>query len=201
MKGCWQVRYEKGRKESSRHKIMEVAISRFRRDGIAASGLAGIMGDAGLTNGAFYPHFRTKGALVQESVATALDSQAATVRQAAIDLGLEAACAAYLSPDHRDAPSSGCPYATLLPELARDTLEARAIYAHHLQVMIDAIAASLPADTTDRNEVAIGIHAVLIGALQLARITRDTSMSAAILGAGRKAALAIAEASRTHRGD
>ena len=39
---------------------MEVAAERFRNEGIAASGLAGIMSDAGLTNGAFYPHFQSK---------------------------------------------------------------------------------------------------------------------------------------------
>ncbi|TIT49517.1 MAG: TetR/AcrR family transcriptional regulator, partial [Mesorhizobium sp.] len=49
------MRYEKGRKDASRGRIMEVATRRFRSDGIAASGLASIMSDAGLTNGAFYP--------------------------------------------------------------------------------------------------------------------------------------------------
>ena len=47
------MRYEKGRKDASRQRIMEVAAERFRSDGIAASGLAGIMSEAGLTNGAF----------------------------------------------------------------------------------------------------------------------------------------------------
>ena len=37
------MRYEKGRKEASRQKILEVASERFRSDGIAATGLATIM--------------------------------------------------------------------------------------------------------------------------------------------------------------
>ena len=61
------MRYEKGRKDASRGRIMEVATERFRCDGIAASGLAKIMSDAGLTNGAFYPHFQSKAALVRET--------------------------------------------------------------------------------------------------------------------------------------
>ena len=40
------MRYEKGRKEASRQKIIEVAAERFRSDGIAATGLATIMSDA-----------------------------------------------------------------------------------------------------------------------------------------------------------
>ena len=62
------MRYEKGRKDASRSRIMEVATERFRSDGIAATGLAGIMSEAGLTNGAFYPHFQSKAALVRECV-------------------------------------------------------------------------------------------------------------------------------------
>src|SRR5215203_5090353 len=69
------MRYEKGRKDASRRRIMEVAAERFRSDGIAASGLAGIMSEAGLTNGAFYPHFQSKAELVGESVAAALEDQ------------------------------------------------------------------------------------------------------------------------------
>ena len=49
------MRYEKGRKDASRRKIMEVASERFRCDGIAATGLATIMSDAGMTNGVFTP--------------------------------------------------------------------------------------------------------------------------------------------------
>ena len=69
------MRYEKGHKDASRRRIMEVAGERFRCDGIAASGLATIMSDAGLTNGAFYPHFKSKAELVRESVAAAMEDQ------------------------------------------------------------------------------------------------------------------------------
>ena len=39
------MRYDKGRKDASRRRIMEVAAERFRNDGIAASGLATVMRD------------------------------------------------------------------------------------------------------------------------------------------------------------
>src|SRR5215216_6519001 len=69
------MRYEKGRKDASRRRIIRVAGERFRGDGIAATGLASIMSEAGLTNGAFYPHFQSKAELVGESVAAALEDQ------------------------------------------------------------------------------------------------------------------------------
>ncbi|HEX7946936.1 MAG TPA: TetR family transcriptional regulator, partial [Phenylobacterium sp.] len=75
------MRYEKGRKEVSRRRITEIAAERFRRDGIAASGLAGIMSEAGLTNGAFYPHFGSKADLVRESLGAALEEQTSQMRE------------------------------------------------------------------------------------------------------------------------
>src|SRR5689334_7892551 len=114
------MRYEKGRKDTSRRRIMEVAAERFRCDGIAASGLAGIMSDAGLTNGAFYPHFPSKAALVRESLAAALEDQSSRLQQIMSAGGLEAVIATYLSAEHRDEPGKGCAVAALLPELARE---------------------------------------------------------------------------------
>src|SRR5436853_7355168 len=96
------MRYGKGHKDASRKRIMEVASERFRNDGIAASGLAGIMSDAGLTNGAFYPHFQSKAELVRESLATALEDQSNQMLQLLTAGGLDAAISAYLSTDHRD---------------------------------------------------------------------------------------------------
>ena len=75
------MRYNKGRKEASHRLIVEVAVKRFREDGIAASGVAGIMGDAGLTNGAFYPHFESKEELVRECVSTAQIEQSKLLRR------------------------------------------------------------------------------------------------------------------------
>jgi len=74
------MRYEKGRKDASRRRIMDVAGERFRTDGIAGSGLATIMKDAGLTNGAFYPHFPSKADLVRDTLSDALSKQVVWLR-------------------------------------------------------------------------------------------------------------------------
>src|SRR5215217_1158229 len=102
------MRYDKGHKDASRRRIIDVAGERFRSDGIAASGLARIMSDAGLTNGAFYPHFKSKAELVRDSVAAAIDEQTGLMHDVAASGGLEAAISAYLSPEHRDSPRTGC---------------------------------------------------------------------------------------------
>ncbi len=187
------MRYEKGRKDTSRRRIMEVAAERFRSDGIAASGLAGIMSDAGLTNGAFYPHFPSKAALVRESLAAALEDQSSQLQKVLAAAGLETAIAAYLSAEHRDNPGKGCAAAALLPELAREPSETRRLYAERFLTMVRQMASALPPTTKDPEEVALGVYATLIGALQLARAAQGTALSDRILAAGAEAARALVQ--------
>ena len=189
------MRYEKGRKDTSRRRIIEVAAERFRCDGIAASGLAGIMSDAGLTNGAFYPHFPSKAALVRESLAGALDDQSSQL-QKLLAVSVETAIAAYLSAEHRDNPGQGCAAAALLPEIAREPSETRSLYAERFLAMVNQIAAALPPKTEDPEGVALGIYATLVGALQLARAAQGTPLSDRILAAGSEAARALVQPRR-----
>jgi TetR/AcrR family transcriptional repressor of nem operon len=185
------MRYEKGRKDASRRRIMEVAAERFRNEGIAASGLAGIMSDAGLTNGAFYPHFQSKAELVRESLTSALDDQSRRLQDAFAAGGLEAVLAAYLSAEHRDNPGSGCVSAALLPELARQPAETRRLFAARILAMAQQMASSLPPQTRDPEGVALALYATLIGTLQLARATQGSDLSDRILAAGADAARAL----------
>jgi len=182
------MRYEKGRKDESRRRIVEAAAERFRRDGIAASGLAGVMSEVGLTNGAFYPHFRSKAELVRESVAAALEDQSDQLRKVLAADGLEAAVAAYLSAEHRDNPGKGCASAALLPELARQPPETRSLYAERFLAMARQVSAALPPQTRDPDGVVLGVFATLIGSLQLARAVAGTALSDRILAAGVEAA-------------
>jgi AcrR family transcriptional regulator len=187
------MRYEKGRKGASRRRIMEVAAERFRDEGIAASGLAGIMSEAGLTNGAFYPHFKSKAELVRESVAAALEDQSKELREVLAAGGLEAAITMYLSAQHRDNPRKGCASAALLPELARQPSKTRNLYAERLLEMVRQVSAALPPQTQDPEGIALVVHATLIGALQLARAVKGTALSDRILAAAADAARALVQ--------
>ncbi len=188
------MRYEKGRKDASRRRIMEVAAERFRSNGIAASGLAGIMSEAGLTNGAFYPHFQSKAELVRECVAETLEAQSNRLQELLAAGGLEAVIAAYLSPEHRDDPGKGCVAAALLPELARQPLRTRRVCAERLLTTVREMASALPPQTRAPEDVALGVYATLIGALQLARAAKGTPLSDRILDAGADAARMLVQA-------
>jgi len=72
------VRYGKERKQETRRRIIQTAGRGFKRDGIEGSGIATLMSDAGLTNGAFCAHFASKEDLVATTVADQLRAQRAS---------------------------------------------------------------------------------------------------------------------------
>src|SRR6266513_3128546 len=108
------MRYTKDHKQATRQRILEAAGRRFKRDGIDGAGLASVMADAGLTNGAFYAHFASKEDLVANVLADQLRTQRHTFdAQPPNRAGLEAVIRSYLSPEHRDECAEGCPSAAL----------------------------------------------------------------------------------------
>ena len=114
------MRYDKDHKQATRQRIVEAAGRRFKQDGIDGAGVAAVMSDAGLTNGAFYHHFASKEDLVANVLADQLRAQRHSFDAQPHDrAGLEAIIRAYLSPEHRDQCADGCPSAALLDEIDR----------------------------------------------------------------------------------
>ena len=76
------ARYSEQHKQETRQRILDAAGRRLTRDGIDCSGIATLMSDANLTNGAFYAHFASKEDLVAATVAEQLRGQRAVIEQA-----------------------------------------------------------------------------------------------------------------------
>lgn len=189
------MRYAEGHKASSHERILKVAAKIFRRHGIAAAGMTGIMAEAGLTNGGFYSHFRSKSELVREGLERVLDQQLQGLVEAdAVPGELGKLIRFYLSPEHRDRPDTGCPSAALLPEISRQPRSVRKAYTIRIRQIITQVTRRLPQNrkVTTSQEAAIGIYAVLVGALQLARAVDDRALSDDILAAGVRAATSLA---------
>ena len=191
------MRFEKGHKAVTRQHILEVASKCFRREGVSAAGISGIMGEAGLTNGAFYLHFESKEALVREAVGSALAERQQNLEekvQAGVDL--EGVIRSYLNQAHREDPACGCPSAALLPEIARQPVPTRQTYEDGLQSFVSTLAALLPeADSAAAGRRATAIFALMVGTLQFARAVPDVARAEQILEGGVEAALLLARAS------
>ena len=113
------ARYDKEHKLATRQRITETAGRRFKRDGIDGSGIATLMSDAGLTNGAFYAHFESKESRRHDR-RRQVRGQREWISGTATDrAGVERIVREYLSPAHRDKPEEGCPSAALLDEIGR----------------------------------------------------------------------------------
>jgi TetR/AcrR family transcriptional repressor of nem operon len=194
------MRYDKGRKEETRERILDAAAMRFRRDGIDGVGVASLMSEAGLTQGGFYNHFESKDALVREVVASSL-RESRNRMDAAIEAGkyggIEALVAFYLSATHRDHADRGCTCAALTMEIARTDAATRRVFTEELTESLALIGAHLPSalKPKQRRQKAQAIFASMIGTLALARAVDDAALSDEILAGGRRAALALAEPS------
>ena len=186
-------RYGKDHKAATRRAIVEAAGRRFKLDGINGSGIAIVMTDAGLTNGAFYAHFVSKDDLVAAAIADQLALQRATLQAVAVNRNaVETFIRSYLSPEHRDHRGEGCPSAALLDEVARCSPATRAAYTAGIIALVDDIAAVLapenPASAQRRTWSTVGL---LIGTLQMARALDDPDLSGAVLEHGIDSAIRL----------
>lgn len=190
------MRYEADRKQLTRAKIVETAARVLRRDGIAAAGVATLMAEAGLTNGAFYAHFESKEALVAEAIVNALSETTAVmaerIRQAAPGQALDAVIDLYLDPRHVAHPERGCAIAALGPELARRPATTREAVNTAVETLLATIAGALPEQHPDSKEVARALFASMVGTIQLAR-TSQPDLVPTMLGAGAAAARVICQ--------
>lgn len=180
------ARYGTDHKLETRRRIIEQAGRRLKRDGIGRSGIASLMADAGLTNGAFYAHFSSKDELVATVVADQLQHQRERNAGGELDRAkFECFVHDYLSPAHRDHPEEGCPSAALLDEIGRSSNAVRHAYSEGMLAMIDDMAGLLGASDPGRGRsVALSVFASMVGTLQIARALSDDQLSREVLNQG-----------------
>jgi AcrR family transcriptional regulator len=194
------VRYGDEHKLATRRRIIEAAGRRLKRDGIDGSGVATLMADAGLTNGAFYAHFASKEDLVATAVSDQLREQRERLAAMASGrAGLEQIVRTYLSPEHRDHPGDGCPSAALLDEISRCADPTKQAYTDSVLALIDDLAARLaPHDPQSARTKVLSVYGLMVGTLQLSRALADRQLADDVLEQGIRNALTMLDAAPEH---
>ena len=182
------ARYGKDHKLATRRRIIHAAGRRLKRDGIDGSGVATLMADAGLTNGAFYAHFESK----EDLVASVIADQVREQRETFSGHPLEEIVRAYLSVAHRDDIGAGCPSAALLDEIARSSDAVKRAYTDGQLALIDDVAARLaPEDPQSARVRALGLFALMVGTLEVSRALADQRLADEVLEQGIQNARAL----------
>lgn len=185
------MRYDAEHKQRSRQRVVVEAAKALRSEGPQAISVAGVMGAAGLTHGAFYAHFESRDALLIAGIAQMMQEGRERVRRE-MESGLPPQTALanyiafYLSNAHRDARTSGCPLPFLAADAPRLTGEMRELYAKGVAGLTSAIAELLRAmDRAEPETTAASVLAEMVGAVSLARADPDAKRSRAILKASK----------------
>ena len=189
------MKVSKAQAAENRQGILDAAARLYRERGLTGVGVADITRDAGLTHGGLYRHFESKDALVREACARAFDWSIAPLDGHTPNASVADRIQSYLSPQHRDAPGSGCPAAALAVDAARAGGELSQVFADGIerniqrfaQLLADSTPAApaMPAGTApqDADEAtaaaaaatrrahAMQVLATMVGGLVLARAT------------------------------
>lgn len=191
------ARYDPTHKQETRKAILKAAARAIRTGGPERVSVADVMGEAGLTHGGFYAHFRSKEALVSAAITAMFES--AGRKSARWTEGLDGLSAfnafvdRYLSSDHRDDPGQGCPMTTLSADVARSGGEAQAAFDAGVARLIAGIARRLLIDDDEgRASLAASLVAEMAGAVTLSRAVSDPALSDRLLDASRAAVKARA---------
>jgi TetR/AcrR family transcriptional repressor of nem operon len=177
-------------KSRTRDAIVAAASRLFRRHGFGAVGVDTLMGEAGLTRGGFYAHFRDKTELFSDAIERAFDESEQNLLEGPLaelegDAWLEAASARYLSMRHRDRPEDGCAVPSLGSEVARAPRGVRRTLAARLGRIRERIAERLGGGPEARRR-ALVVLSSWVGAMVLARAVEDRALAEEILEAGRE---------------
>jgi TetR/AcrR family transcriptional regulator, transcriptional repressor for nem operon len=187
------ARYATHHKEATRQRIVHTAGRRLKSAGLAGSGVATLMADAGLANGAFYVHFTSKNDLIATVVGEELGTQQEAAAALVVDEdGLPRLVRSYLSAEHRDHIGDGCPSAALIEEIARSGDRVRDAYTLGIISFVDPDRRTpRPGRPAHAAGQVIAAFAGMVGTLQMARTIADRQLSDALLAQGIDGALIL----------
>lgn len=197
------MRYSAQHKAKTHERVLKKAAEQMRRRGVQGTGIAGLMGKAGLTHGGFYAHFPDKNALIAEAMGPMLEegvaADIAAAEAAPEGQKIQAIVNMYLSPQHRDCPQA-CPVAGLAGEMARQSKSVRKAYMRAIEHRLKLIARFFPGvSERERRDRARLMMSGMAGTLMIARVITNRKRSDQFLEQAREFYVSAFEAAPTQK--
>jgi len=156
-------------------RILAAAAKMVRERGIGATSVADVMQAAGMTNGGFYRHFRSKDEMIGMAIRAAFDEIADRIDRMFEQDGAETAVAAYisqyLSEAHIEHAGIGCPVAAVGTDAGRCNGAFADEFIAGAERLIERLCAGTAGGAAAAKERAnaIRLMAMLAGAVVIAR--------------------------------
>jgi TetR/AcrR family transcriptional repressor of nem operon len=179
------------RKERSHETILESAARLVRERGISGASVGDVMKGAGMTVGGFYAHFSSKEDLIDDALrrtaGTLLERLFARIEDKPVPDRAEVILKRYLSAAHRDEQTMGCPLPAVVGEIGTTAGQHGKVLGEVVDALAQRLAEQLPgAQTGSARIVAVGLVALMVGGLSLARALRGTPLSDEVIRACRQ---------------
>ena len=187
--------HSRAEKAQSRKRILAAAATRIREVGLEGVSVSELMKSVNLTHGGFYGHFDSRAHLVAAALEQALadgDKAAAAHTGERGSMTVKSIVNSYLSPAHRDHPSTGCAIPTLAGEVGRADPEVKAIMAQQLLKSFEIMAEALGDDARDSEQFAVSAWSMMVGAMVVSRAMGPDPMADRVLALARKSVLDLA---------
>ena len=188
------MRYGSEHREKTHSSLIEAASALVRRDGPDRISVSELMKSVGLTHGGFYYHFASREDMLARAIERAFASTQERLESICTDRTPAAALREYveryLSPEHRDNRSTGCPLATLTAHAALLGDDSRAAFEHGAAGLTSRLARMLEqVGHADAGALAISVFAEMSGALSISRVIGDPVKSDEVLRICRRSVL------------
>jgi TetR/AcrR family transcriptional regulator, transcriptional repressor for nem operon len=194
------MRYSAEHKQETKAKVVAAAGRVFRKEGYGGAGIDALTKAAGVTNGAFYGHFRSKSEAFRTAVLSGLEElrQGVAALKASEPKGwLTTFVGFYIGYKRTCDLGESCALPSLSPDVMRADDDTRAAYTAELKRLIEEVAGGLSGQgdqgvrDTSREDQAIVLLAMLSGGVTLARAVSDPEFSERIAHLVAQAALRL----------
>jgi TetR/AcrR family transcriptional repressor of nem operon len=184
------MRYADTHKEETHKALLNVAAAQLREKGPDRLSIAQVMKAVGLTHGGFYAHFKSKDALLNETLQDVFSRSKRRFARALEGLPPKHALATYIdfyvSEAHRDNAGNGCPITALSSDMPRQSKKFRAAFEAGVKGLAASLAERMTAaGIADAQALAPSILSAMAGAVALSRTISDRSLSDELLASSR----------------